>query len=51
MGDELPPTGREVSGPGCIRYRFAGGRVVEEWDLWDELGFLQQLGYEVVPPQ
>ena len=47
----IPPTGKQVSGPMCIRYDFVDGKVVEEWTYADELGFWEQLGYELVVPQ
>lgn len=31
----------------CI-YRIADGKIVEQWGLWDRLGFWQQVG--IVPP-
>ena len=33
---------------GCIAVHLAGGKIVEEFEYSDYLGFLQQLG--VVPP-
>jgi predicted ester cyclase len=50
-GSGMPPTGKQVSGPNCFRYDFVDGKVVEEWVYGDELGFWQQLGYELVLPQ
>ena len=50
MGPNLPPTGKQVSGLGCIVWRWAHGKIVEEWQYWDELGFWQQLGFRLVPP-
>ena len=41
----LPPTGKQVASPGSAILLFANGRIVEQWDYWDELGFYQQLGY------
>jgi hypothetical protein len=29
-------------------YRLAGGKIAENWELWDRLGYWQQLG--IVPP-
>lgn len=43
-----PPTGRPVEVQGIIFARTAGGRIVEDWILIDQLGMLQQLG--IVPP-
>ena len=44
----IPPTGKEVLLQGCIMVHLAGGKIVEEFEYSDYLGFLQQLG--VVPP-
>jgi steroid delta-isomerase-like uncharacterized protein len=40
-----PPTPREVEITGMSIDRFdADGKLVETWDQWDMLGFMQQLG-------
>ncbi len=44
----IPPTGKELTLQGCVVVRVKDGKVVEEWEYSDYLGFLQQLG--VVPP-
>lgn len=44
----IPPTGKEVTLQGCIVAHIANGKIVEEFEYSDYLGFLQQLG--VVPP-
>ncbi len=44
----IPPTGNEVSVGGIIVSRVSGGRVEEEWNSFDALGMMQQLG--VIPP-
>ena len=45
-GDALgmPASGRTVRLRGITLVRFAGGKVVESWDNWDQLGMLQQIG-------
>ncbi len=43
----IPPTGRQVTGTGITIDRIEGGKIVETWTHWDNLGLLQQLG--VVP--
>ena len=40
----ISPTGKQVTHAGIAIYRFAGGKAVELWDIWDALGALQQLG-------
>lgn len=44
----IPPTGKEVTLKGCTVVHWADGKVIEEFEYADFLGFLQQLG--VVPP-
>jgi steroid delta-isomerase-like uncharacterized protein len=43
----IPPTGKAVRVDAISIFRIAGGKIVESWEVWDTLGFLQQLG--VVP--
>jgi len=50
MNGDIPSTGKQVVGPGCIVFRLVDGKVVEEWEYWDELGFWQQLGCKLVLP-
>ena len=40
----VPATGRQVRVDGLILDRVAKGRVVERWELWDQMGMVQQLG-------
>jgi steroid delta-isomerase-like uncharacterized protein len=40
----IPATGRSVTAMGTMVCRVAGGRIVEEWDVDDRLGVMQQLG-------
>jgi steroid delta-isomerase-like uncharacterized protein len=44
-----PPTGRQVEFQGLTLHRIEGGKIVEEWDRYDNLGLMQQLG--LVPEQ
>jgi steroid delta-isomerase-like uncharacterized protein len=39
-----PPTGRQVEGEGITIHRIEGGKIVEEWNSYDNLTLLQQLG-------
>ena len=41
---EIPPTGKPVRFSGVWIDRFANGKAVEEWDSFDELGLLRQIG-------
>jgi steroid delta-isomerase-like uncharacterized protein len=40
----VPPTGRDVTVTGICISRCRDGKIVEEWDAWDALGALQQVG-------
>ena len=44
----IPPTGKEVVLAGCVVVCIEDGKIVEEFEHSDYLGFLQQLG--VIPP-
>jgi steroid delta-isomerase-like uncharacterized protein len=44
-----PPTGRQMEVEGISISRFEGGKVVEEWEQYDNLSFMQQLG--LIPEQ
>jgi steroid delta-isomerase-like uncharacterized protein len=43
----IPPTGKEVRVDAISIHRMRGGKIAETWEVWDTLGFLQQIG--VVP--
>jgi steroid delta-isomerase-like uncharacterized protein len=43
----IPPTGKAISVDAISIHRMADGKIAETWEVWDTLGFLQQLG--VVP--
>jgi steroid delta-isomerase-like uncharacterized protein len=44
-----PPTGRQMVLEGITVHRFEGDKIVEEWERYDNLSVLQQLG--LVPEQ
>jgi steroid delta-isomerase-like uncharacterized protein len=44
-----PPTGRPLELEGITIHRIEDGKIVEEWERYDTLGMLQQLG--LVPEQ
>jgi predicted ester cyclase len=39
-----PPTGRQLEQEAIIIHRIEGGKIVEEWNQYDNLSILQQLG-------
>ena len=39
-----PPTGKQVEREGITIHRIEDGKIVEEWERYDNLGLLQQLG-------
>jgi steroid delta-isomerase-like uncharacterized protein len=39
-----PPTGRQVEIEGITIHRIESGKIVEEWERYDNLGIMQQLG-------
>jgi steroid delta-isomerase-like uncharacterized protein len=47
----IPPTGKEVSVEVIDILRIAGGKAVERWGIFDQLGLMQQLGVGPVPAQ
>ncbi len=47
----IPPTGKKINIQGIWIHRFAGGKIVESWDVWDTLGMLQQIGAIPAPEQ
>jgi steroid delta-isomerase-like uncharacterized protein len=44
-----PPTGRQFEIKGLTMHRIEGGKIVEEWEGYDNLSVMQQLG--LVPEQ
>ena len=43
----IPPTGRNIAVDAITIHRMVDHKIAETWEVWDTLGFLQQLG--VVP--
>ena len=43
----IPPTGKKIRVDAIAIHRISGGKIAESWEVWDTLGFLQQIG--VVP--
>src|SRR3972149_12096860 len=47
---EIPPTGKSVSQWGINIITLKDGKIVEEWDGFDNVPLLEQLGFTVMPP-
>lgn len=47
----IPPTGNRVQMTGMYLSRISGGKIVEEWNIYDLLGLMQQLGVSPAPGQ
>jgi steroid delta-isomerase-like uncharacterized protein len=47
----IPPTGKAVKVSAISLLRIQGGKIAENWTVWDTLGFLQQLGVVPMPNQ
>ena len=43
----IPPTGKKIEVSAICIHRMQDGKIAETWEVWDTLGFLQQIG--VVP--
>jgi ketosteroid isomerase-like protein len=41
---DVEATGKPTTTHGIYIFRVAGGKLVEAWDTWDELGLLEQIG-------
>jgi steroid delta-isomerase-like uncharacterized protein len=48
---DIPPTGNKIEVSGIIICRIENGKIVEEWEDADMLGFMQQLGMEMKPKE
>jgi steroid delta-isomerase-like uncharacterized protein len=45
----IPPTGKSIRVDAITIHRMTGGKIAETWEVWDTLGFLQQLGAVPTP--
>jgi predicted ester cyclase len=41
-----PPTGRQIELKGITIHRIEGGKIVEEWESFDNLSMMKQLGLD-----
>lgn len=49
--DSIPPTGKSVTVNIFTVFRLVDGKIVEEWEVVDELGLMHQLGMELRPQE
>jgi steroid delta-isomerase-like uncharacterized protein len=47
----IAPTGNQVAITGITIHRIEDGKIVEEWENWDALGLMQQIGAVASPEQ
>jgi predicted ester cyclase len=47
----IAPTDNQVRIAGITIHRIEDGRIVEEWENWDTLGMMQQIGAVPSPEQ
>jgi steroid delta-isomerase-like uncharacterized protein len=47
----IAPTGNQVAITGITIHRIEEGKIVEEWENWDALGMMQQIGAVPSPEQ
>ncbi len=47
----ITPTGNQVDISGITIHRIEDGKIVEEWENWDALGLMQQIGAVPSPEQ
>ena len=47
----IPATGKQVTTSGISVLRIAEGKIAEQWDSFDNLGMLQQIGVVPAPGQ
>jgi len=43
----IPPTGKQARFAGMSIFRLAEGKIAEQWEEWDKLDLMRQLG--VIP--
>jgi len=47
----IPPTGKTFTSSFFTVFRLVDGKIVEEWEVFDELGMMMQLGMELKPKE
>lgn len=49
--EEISPTGKRIKLSGITISRLEQGKIVEEWESFDEVDFMKQLGMELSPKE
>jgi steroid delta-isomerase-like uncharacterized protein len=47
----IPPTGKSFTSTVFTVFLLIDGKIAEEWEVMDELGLMQQLGFELKPKE
>jgi predicted ester cyclase len=47
----IPATGKTVTISIFTVFRLVNGKIAEEWEIYDDLGMMQQLGMELKPKE
>jgi steroid delta-isomerase-like uncharacterized protein len=47
----IPATGKEIAVQGILINRIVNGKIVERWEIFDQMAMLQQLGVMPAPGQ
>ena len=47
----IPPTGKSMNIKIFTVFRIANGKIAEEWEIYDSLGMMTQLGLELKPKE
>ncbi len=46
---DMPATNKHVDVHGCSVYHIVNGKIVHQWDYWDQASFMKQLGMMAEP--
>jgi len=49
--EDIPPTGKSIKMSGIAICRMENGKILEEWEEFDQLGLMKQLGMELRSPE
>jgi len=49
--EDIPPTGKAIKITGISICRMEKGKILEEWEEFDQLGLMKQLGMELRSPE